>query len=217
MVRGREREREGERGKERDRGGGGGERESTQGVQPRPRRRSTAPVLVNFRNAFNLKTRLPSSRRGGKRNCCKYKFEPPPLSEYVFTVNICIVVLSNTIFTKIHSDCSRSPGRHRFPSPTEQHPGNKTNEKHWSTGWAVLRRNVKRFRGGLVFKAHRLVHHSTLGLRVMRKMKEEEGWAKKSRVRVARADRCRQLSRTPDIQQCSRHGTHLNGHQIVGR
>ena len=32
-------------------------------------------------------------------------------------------------------------------------------------------RNVKRFRGGLVFKAHRLVYHSTLGLRVIKKRK----------------------------------------------
>ena len=38
----------------------------------------------------------------------------------------------------------------------------------------LLLRNVKRFRGGLVFKAHRLVYPSTLGLRV-RKKKEEEG------------------------------------------
>jgi len=29
--------------------------------------------------------------------------------------------------------------------------------------------NVRRFRGGLVFKAHRLLHHSTLGSRVMKK------------------------------------------------
>ena len=29
----------------------------------------------------------------------------------------------------------------------------------------LLRRNVKRFRGGLVFKAHSFVYHSTLGLR----------------------------------------------------
>ena len=33
----------------------------------------------------------------------------------------------------------------------------------------VLYRNVKRFRGGLVFKAHRLVYHTTLGLRVIKK------------------------------------------------
>ena len=30
---------------------------------------------------------------------------------------------------------------------------------------------VKRFRGGLVFKAHRLVYHSTLGLGVIKKKK----------------------------------------------
>ena len=31
---------------------------------------------------------------------------------------------------------------------------------------------VKRFRGGLVCKAHRLMHHSTLGLRVIKKKKK---------------------------------------------
>ena len=30
-----------------------------------------------------------------------------------------------------------------------------------------------RFRGGLVFKAHRLLHHSTLGLRVIKKKKKK--------------------------------------------
>ena len=35
----------------------------------------------------------------------------------------------------------------------------------------MLRRNVKRFRGGLVYKAHRLLHHSTLGSRVIKKKK----------------------------------------------
>ena len=47
-------------------------------------------------------------------------------------------------------------------------------------GWQVESRrrlvrehpNMKRFRGGLVFKAHRLVYHSTLGLRVMKKKKK---------------------------------------------
>jgi len=34
---------------------------------------------------------------------------------------------------------------------------------------------VKRFRGGLVFKAHRLVHHSTLGLRVIKKKRVGTG------------------------------------------
>ena len=37
----------------------------------------------------------------------------------------------------------------------------------------LLRRNVKRFRGGLVCKAHRLLYHSTLGLRVKEEEEEE--------------------------------------------
>ena len=34
-----------------------------------------------------------------------------------------------------------------------------------------LGRNLKRFRGGLVFKAHKLLYHSTLGSRVVKKKK----------------------------------------------
>ena len=40
---------------------------------------------------------------------------------------------------------------------------------HW------LHRNVQQFRGGLVFKAHRLLYHSTLGLRIIQK-KEGAGF-----------------------------------------
>jgi len=36
----------------------------------------------------------------------------------------------------------------------------------------LLRTNVKRFRGGLEFKADRLVYHSTLGSRVTKKKKK---------------------------------------------
>ena len=36
-------------------------------------------------------------------------------------------------------------------------------------------RNVNRFRGGLVFKAHGLLYHSTLGLRVIMKKKKVQG------------------------------------------
>ena len=39
-------------------------------------------------------------------------------------------------------------------------------------GEQLLRRNVKRFPGGLVFKAHRLLYHSTLGVRVIKKKKK---------------------------------------------
>ena len=38
----------------------------------------------------------------------------------------------------------------------------------------LLRGNVKRFRGRLVFKAHRLVYHSTLGSRVIKKKKKKK-------------------------------------------
>jgi hypothetical protein len=37
--------------------------------------------------------------------------------------------------------------------------------------WSLGVGNVQRFRGGLVFKAHRLLYHSTLGLRVIKKEK----------------------------------------------
>ena len=42
------------------------------------------------------------------------------------------------------------------------------------TGEQQLRRNVKRFRGGLVSKAQRLLYRPTLGLRVIKKKKKVE-------------------------------------------
>ena len=39
----------------------------------------------------------------------------------------------------------------------------------------LLHRNAKRFRKGLVFKAHRWFYHSTLGSRVMNKKEREYG------------------------------------------
>ena len=39
----------------------------------------------------------------------------------------------------------------------------------------LLRRNVKRFRGGLVFKAHGLFYHPTPDSRVIKKKAEKEG------------------------------------------
>ena len=38
----------------------------------------------------------------------------------------------------------------------------------------LLRRNVNRFRGGLVLKAHRPVYHSSLGLSVIQKKKIDD-------------------------------------------
>ena len=37
----------------------------------------------------------------------------------------------------------------------------------------LLSRNVKRFRGGIVFKAHRLLHDSAVGLSMKKKKKRE--------------------------------------------
>ena len=50
----------------------------------------------------------------------------------------------------------------------------------------LLGKNVERLRGGLVFKAHRLVYHSTLGSRVMMKKKKfkVETWIVEARKRA---------------------------------
>ena len=39
----------------------------------------------------------------------------------------------------------------------------------------TLRRNMEQFRGVLVFNAHRLLYHSTLGSRVIKKKKKKNG------------------------------------------
>ena len=52
-----------------------------------------------------------------------------------------------------------------------------------------VRRNVKRFRGGLVFKAHRLLYHSTLGWRVIKR--ERELGAGEESERAAPRDRAK--------------------------
>ena len=38
----------------------------------------------------------------------------------------------------------------------------------------MLSRNVERFQRGLVFKSHRLLYHSTLGLRVIKMKKKNK-------------------------------------------
>ena len=60
--------------------------------------------------------------------------------------------------------------------PPPRPPGSRLFRPPPSPGVQVLvllRRNVERFRGGLVFKAHRRVYHSTLGWRVTKKMEED--------------------------------------------
>ena len=46
-----------------------------------------------------------------------------------------------------------------------------SNDAGDATSQQVALRNVLWYRGGLVFKAHRLLYHSTLGLRVIKKKK----------------------------------------------
>jgi len=41
-------------------------------------------------------------------------------------------------------------------------------------GWQVTVSHVQRFRSGLAFNAHRLLYHSTLGLRVTKKKKDDD-------------------------------------------
>jgi len=71
----------------------------------------------------------------------------------------------------------RAPWEFEFPFP-----GSLTSTgRGWieaaffSSQWLLLYRNVQRFRGGLVFKAHGLLYHSTLGLRVIKKKKKKVG------------------------------------------
>jgi len=57
-------------------------------------------------------------------------------------------------------------------SGARQHRGPHPPQLRVSRGPPLLLRNVQRFRGGLVFKAHRLLYHSTLDVRVIKKKKK---------------------------------------------
>jgi len=89
----------------------------------------------------------------------------PPLSPYGFpTVGSCVEVGSGIFTIPKYGDRS-----------------------HWMVRLALLRGrveqgNVKRFRGRLVFKAHRLLYHSTLGLIVI---KRERAWRSRAGQRRA--------------------------------
>jgi len=67
----------------------------------------------------------------------------------------------------------------------------------FSLGSGGVGRNVKRFRGGLVFKAHRLVYHSTLGLGVIKKKKQTAPRAASARPRRATPPQPPAPCRTP--------------------
>jgi len=52
---------------------------------------------------------------------------------------------------------------------------------------------VKRFRGGLVFNAHRLLYPSTLGLRVIKKKRRSTNWEGREGKREREKERKRQI------------------------
>ena len=74
-------------------------------------------------------------------------------------------------FDEVHWNSIKS----RNPGFTERNAA----ERAWEIGGRGSQK-LKRFRGGIVFKAHRLVYHSTLGWRVMKKKRRG------SQVRVDR-------------------------------
>ena len=50
----------------------------------------------------------------------------------------------------------------------------------------LLFKIVQRFQSGLVFKAHRLLYHSSLGLRVIKKKREVGAWRRRAVDRLVR-------------------------------
>ena len=74
--------------------------------------------------------------------------------------------------------------------------------------------HVKRFRGGLVFKAHRLLYHSTLGLRVIKRGRERRRTSR--RALRSSATGMRRLSPVPfaaESSPSSRSSFGLSHHQ----
>ena len=61
-------------------------------------------------------------------------------------------------------------------------------------GGQLLYRNVQRFRGGLVCKAHRPLYHSTLGLRVIKKKKGTHPTQSSVGAKMATKTRLKQYS-----------------------
>ena len=74
------------------------------------------------------------------------------------------------------------------PAPCAMHP-DVCSRRHGLAGPGLqqLSRNVKRFRGGLVFKAHGPLYHSTLGSRVSKKKEKKKksltiSWKRSSKL-----------------------------------
>ena len=69
---------------------------------------------------------------------------------------------------RIHSPCGRQYRRDMVVLGMPPPFGVWMHACQFSVSEQILRTSLKRFRGGLVFRAHRLLYHSTLGSRVKR-------------------------------------------------
>jgi len=132
---------------------------------------------------------------------CRYRFTAVP---YHFS-----------LYTEVYSVLygSGSVPRRAVFSPRETSPVNKSHApfsrvvSRFTCPGSLLRRNMKRLRGGLVFKAHSFYYHSTLGLRVKDKKKRF------TCPRFQKGDEClcRADIRVPAerARLCRIHGTYL--------
>ena len=88
-------------------------------------------------------------------------------TQILFTIKTHVLV-NCQFWKKIRLPVPKKIGLHRMSVGRDACPRN-----HKSGRAQLLIRNMKRFRGGLVFKARRLVHHSTLGSTVMNHKKKK--------------------------------------------
>jgi len=87
-------------------------------------------------------------------------------------VNALRICTANPAYQLKNVNLSQSAYQLKSAKPTEEHVVNK--QVVVITGYGGRGRPTgKRFRGGLVFKAHRLLYHSTLGLRVIKKKRKK--------------------------------------------
>ena len=102
-------------------------------------------------------------------NCCGLVALPPPVREREFfiddllvRIHFIIVMIRWTGLAPWEEPRPVSPS-----PPAHLRPGKRwVSNTQFSVKEQLLHRNLQRFRGGLVFKAHILLYHSTLGLRV---------------------------------------------------
>ena len=105
-------------------------------------------ILVT--RSFSRDLLVPSLRK----NCLGEMWSGPEEGSYLRLIDSCIIQLN-----------AHGPSRTLNESEKEDLLEDVAEEK-------LLRRNVKRFRRGLVLKGHRPLYHSTLGSRVIKKKKK---------------------------------------------